>query len=243
MKSKYYHYLDRKSRHIAYKLAENKNVTNLILDYANELYKSADSYKSTFREKNFDAGYHEPISSDFEFLIARILINYSNINDLNWKIYLRKQTNKCTPDIRIEKKDKTIAIIEIKAKAGWMRPFFSKQVYDEDKTKHNNGTEFNPKKLVKDVQKQLMKYKTHFRLSSQQVYLLLPTMVLAHKKSSNESIEDHRVFFAKNSKLPKENLILLSSNPMLSLNKTKLIRKDYLPTKDFEKMVRSIEKL
>ncbi len=64
---------------------------------------------------------------------------------------------------RIEKKGKTIAIIEIKAKAGWIQPFLSSDRFDYDmKRLKDKKSEFNPETLIANSKKQLEKYKNAF---------------------------------------------------------------------------------
>jgi len=85
LKENYYKYLDKKSRHVARLLSMKRPITNLLLKYINELYNSA-RLDASFKNKNFESAYHNPISSDLEFLVARILYHYSIYKKLNWKI-------------------------------------------------------------------------------------------------------------------------------------------------------------
>src|SRR3989344_7575268 len=90
LKKDYYNYLDRKARYIAYNISKKQKVTKLLLDYIGELYDSAKS-EISFKNEKFEAAYHPPITSELEFLIARIFYYYSNFKKLEWKIYLRRQ--------------------------------------------------------------------------------------------------------------------------------------------------------
>jgi len=150
LKKDYYNYLDRKARYIAYKLSKSQPATKLILDYIKELYESAKV--DNLKNNKFESAYHNPISSELEFLIARVLYHYSNFKKTDWKIYLRRQVGKTAPDIRIESNNKTLAIIEVKAKAGWIQPFFSKERYAKDMKKLRSGeSDFDPRDLIKKL--------------------------------------------------------------------------------------------
>ena len=241
LKQDYYLYLDRKARYIASQLCESKEVSKLLLDYIEELYESAKA--GNFENDKFESAYHNPISSDLEFLIARILYHYSNQKRLNWKIYLRRQVGKTAPDIRVESNNKTIAVIEVKAKAGWIQPFFSKERYKKDIKKLNEGkSKFDPREQIKKVRNQLKKYCTEYDIKPKQVFVLLPSLILVHRKKSPQTIQDYEKQFTKNSGLLKKNLLLLSFNLVLDLSSNPK-RKDYSPTKRFEDFISSLRKL
>lgn len=236
LKKNYYNYLDKKARHVAFNLFKKRKITNLLLDYISELYDSANVEKD-FSNKRFESAYHNPITSELEFLIARILYHYSNVNNLNWKVFLRRQKRKTAPDIRIDKNNKTIAIIEIKAKAGWIQPFFSSEREKKDVKKLKDGTgKYNPKDLIKRQKVQLSKYVKTFKISKEQIFLLLPTLSGVHRKNSNRKLSDYEDDFIRNSGLSKDNLILLSKNLSLNLS-SECKRKDYKPTDEFEKFI------
>ncbi len=235
LKKDYYSYLDRKARHIAYKLAKSQSVTKLILDYIKELYTSAKL--DNLKNDKFESAYHNPVSSELEFLIARILYHYSNFKKHDWKIYLRRQVGKTAPDIRVDSKNKTLAIIEVKAKAGWIQPFFSKERYVKDMKKLRSGeSDFNPRDLIKKVKNQLKKYYKTYKIKPKQVFVLLPSLKLVHRKKSTQKIKDYESQFIKNSGLPQESLILLSDNPLLDLS-VNPTRNEYQPTYNFENFV------
>jgi len=238
LKKDYYSHLDKKARYLAYKLSRGIDVTTLILDYIKELYDSAksESYFQKDSEK-FEVAYHNPISSELEFLIARVLHHYSSSKKLNWKIYLRKQVKKTAPDIRIERRTKTIAIIEVKAKAGWMQPFFSSERERKDMIKlKERKSDFDPRVLIKKVRKQLKKYHQTYHIAPQRVFLFLPSLVLVHREKSTRQIEDYEKDFITNSGLPRDNLILLSNNLSLDLSSNPS-RMEYNPTERFENFV------
>jgi len=240
LKKDYYNYLDRKARHLAYKLSKSQPVTKLILDYIKELYESAKV--DNLRNNKFESAYHNPISSELEFLIARILYHYSNFKKTDWKIYLRRQVGKTAPDIRIESNNKTLAIIEVKAKAGWIQPFFSKERYAKNMKKLRSGeSDFDPRDLIKKVKNQLKKYYETYNIKPKQVFVLLPSLKLVHRKKSTQQIKDYETQFRKNSGLSHESLILLSNNPLLDLSSNSS-RKEYQPTNNFEKVIALLSK-
>ena len=243
LKKDYYEYLDRKAKYVADKLSKSQPVTNLILDYTKELYNSAKIEIDNFNNKKFESAYHNPISSELEFLIARILYHYSNSNKLNWKIYLRRQINKATPGIGIESNIKTLAIIEIKAKAGWIQPLFSKKRYQKDKKKLKEGrSSFNPEELINKTKTRLKKYCQTYNIEPKQIFVILPSLERVHRKTLTEKLEDYEKWFAKSSELPKENFILLSKNLNLDLSSNPK-RKEYKPTKRFERLISLLSRI
>jgi len=236
LKKDYYSHLDKKARYLAHKLSRGIDVTTLILDYIKELYDSAKS-ESNFQNEKFKVAYHNPISSELEFLIARVLHHYSSSKKLNWMIYLRKQVKKTAPDIRIERRRKTIAIIEVKAKAGWMQPFFSSERERKDMIKlKERKSDFDPRELIKKVRKQLKKYYQTYHIASRRVFLFLPSLVLVHREKSTRQVEDYEKDFIRNSDLPRDNLILLSNNLSLDLSSNPS-RTEYNPTDRFKNFV------
>ncbi len=242
LKKEYCNYLDRKARHIAYLLKRNKKVTKLLLDYISELYDCANTEKD-FSNDYFQSAYHQPITSDLEFMLARILYHYSNLYKLNWVISLRKQkknveTGKMVaPDIKIEKEGRIIAIIEIKAKAGWMQPFFSekRELKDKELGRH-------PEKKINESRDQLLKYACLDNCQKNNVFVFLPTFIHVDRKKYNDTIDSYRKTFAKNSTLNEENLIILSENTSLNLTLSNE-RQDYQPTGDFEHFVNKLKRL
>ncbi len=245
LKRGYYTYLDGKAKYIAYQLSKGKPVTKLILDYVKELYGAAKSEK-LFADKDeaFEAAYHNPISSDLEFLIARALYYYStDYMDLGWKIFLRRQVGKTAPDIRVEYNKETLGIIEIKAKAGWIQPVFSERRYEKDKEKFEDGEGvYDPDVLIAGFRNKLEKYCHNYGIKADQVFVLLPSLILVHRKKLTLKVDDYENFFSKNSELPKDSLILLSTNLLLDLGASPA-RKDYQATDRFEKMVAKLTRL
>ena len=241
LKKSYYNYLDKKAKYIAFNFSEGRKITNLLLDYVSELYDSAKVEKD-FTNKKFESAYHPSVTPELEFLIARILYYYSDIKNLDWKIYLRRQVKKTAPDVRIDRNKKTIAIIEIKAKAGWMQSFFSKEREKKDMKKMKDGrSNFDPRKAIGITRAQLSKYAKTFKISKDQVFVFLPTLTMVHRKTSNRKLSDYENDFVKNSGLKKENFILLSKNLTLDLS-PECKRKDYQPTNSFEEFINKTSK-
>lgn len=240
LKKNYYNYMDRKARHIAYQLSKSRKVTKLLLDYIKELYECENNLKRSYKNDHFESAYHNPISSDLEFLVSRILYHYSKIKQMNWKIYLRRQIGKIAPDIRIEKDNKTIAIIEVKAKAGWIQCCFSSERLKKDIENFKEGkSKIDPKLLLKKFKSQFEKYHKELDINPSQVFVFLPTLALVHRKKSLLKINDYDKEFAKNSGLSKQSFILLSNNLLLDLS-LKPSRTEYKPTSKFEDFVYSL---
>lgn len=120
IKKEYFDALDRNALNMSNRLIDGNGTTRLLLQGLAELYQGSRMEREGFKDQGFESAYHQSVTSDFEFLIARILYHYSRERRLGWKIFLRRQKKKCVPDIRIESHGKTVAIIEIKASVGWM---------------------------------------------------------------------------------------------------------------------------
>lgn len=246
-KIEYYNIIDTLAKNIARDFSENRDITQKILKSIWGLYSSVGSEKR-FSDDHFKCAYHNPVTSELEFFISRILYHYSDINSLGWNILLRKQSKGKdgklhVPDILIKKNDKSLAIVEIKAKAGWIQPFFSSERVQKDlKRKHEGKSDYDPIEKIGQIRKGLEAYAYNFDLPYQKVYLLLPTLAMVHRKKSKRTIEDYKADFAKNSGLNKDNLILLSDNLNLNLDSRDLKDSELSPTKDFEDFINEIQK-
>jgi hypothetical protein len=229
--------VDKRAKSISNKLTLEEPVTKDILKTIIELYNSA-KVESVLADDYFEAAYHTPITGELEFLIARILYHYSILKKLKWKIYLRRQENSTVPDIRINKSNETISIIEIKAKGGWIQPFLSLERYNNDKLKMKSGaSQYDPDELIFRQRKQLNKYISNFRLKKTDLYFFLPTLALVHRKKYKSTLDDYYINFSKTSELPKENFILLSKNKRLDLSHKPNIN-SLEPSDNFERMVK-----
>jgi hypothetical protein len=82
----------------------------------------------------------------------------------------------------------------------------------------------------------LKKYYETYNIKPKQVFVLLPSLKLVHRKKSTQQIKDYEAQFIKNSGLPRESLILLSNNPILELSSDPG-RKEYQATNNFEKFI------
>jgi hypothetical protein len=235
---KFYQTIDEKANDIAKKISNNENVTSDILQFINEIYNEVASYKDHFHDDKFESAYHEPITPYLEFFIARILYHFSEIKKLGWKIYLRRQVgkkpNRVAPDIRIEKNGKTTAIIEIKAKIGWAQGMFSEERFEKYKKKS--------RKIIEMFRKTLKKYKNLFNIDYSKIFLLIPSLKEAHKKTSDESFDDHINWTSEKTRLSDENIIVLSENLELELEE-KVDPNKLSPTTRFEKMIKKLERL
>ena len=240
LKRQYYSQLDRSAVKIADRLTRGKPVTLLILKSIRELYVAARS-GSVLRmgDRHFEAAYHPPISSDLEFLIARVLYHYSRLLDLGWIIFLRRQVRKMAPDVRIELDGQTLAVIEVKAKAGWAQTIFSDYVYALDMRRYEQGKGEDPALGVKRFRDQCSKYYREFQLTKDRVFVLLPSLVLVHRKKSAGTIRDYEATFRRNTELSEHSLILLSSNLLLDLSSDHA-QSAYRPTNRLERFIRTL---
>jgi len=222
-------HLDRAAMQMAGLDLADTGISEGILRTLSELYVAAKVEKQ-FESDCFEVAYHSPVTGELEFLIARILFHFSDKRALGWKILLRRQEKKTAPDIRVVKNGLTIAVIEIKAKAGWMQGFFSPTQYELDKAKYGAT---DPS--IQRARLQLEKYADAFGILPKNVFLLLPTLALVHRKKSATTIDGYLAHFAQISGLPSENLVLLSSNLDLDLSYR---TGDLEPTGAFERLLR-----
>ena len=155
---------------------DGTKISELILRTTGELYQAAKIEREFEETGRFEVAYHSPITGELEFLVARILFHFSKLRNKNWNVLLRRQVAKTTPDIRIEVNGTAIAVIEIKAKAGFMQPFFSKERFEKDQARlEANLSDFDPVEFVANSKKQLDKYRKAFGLNPEDIFLLLPT--------------------------------------------------------------------
>lgn len=239
----YCSYIDRHAEDLARHFCDGGLITERVLLFIREIYKSADLQRSEYNKDNlFDSAYHTPITGDLEFFIARILYHVSNIKSLGWKIRLRRAEAKVVPDIRIVKNDNIIAIVEVKAKGGWAQPAFSKDRYENDKKRLEMGlSTYDPDNTIKEARAQVEKYRKHLTIPSTNVFILLPTLVLIHRKKYARMLSDYFDYFHEIFELPMENLILLSQNMCLDLAKAK--DNSLQPTRRFEDLLEKLAKI
>lgn len=232
--------LDSRAEVLARDVNQGIPITARIMATINELYLSA-KIEQTRMGEDFESAYHTAITGELEFFIARIHYHYSNVRNLRWRILLRRQKNKSVPDIRIVRGEKTLAIIEIKAKGGWMQPFFSEERYKRDKERFDTGAAFNPDLLINKEKEKLENNQSRFNLGREDIYFLIPTLTLVHRKKYSATFEDYQNYFEVTSGLPKQNYILLSRS--LRLNLSGNFDFDTLqPTNDFERMLSELSK-
>jgi hypothetical protein len=235
----YYDELDRIAEVAATCSLDDAQISEAILRTLGELYVAAKVEKE-FENAFFETAYHSPVTSELEFFIARILYHYSVVNDRGWKVLLRRQERKTAPDIRLTKGGITFAVIEIKAKAGWMQGFFSPEKFAKDKAKFDSKEwAFDPGAGNEKSRDQLEKYFSTFGIGPEQVFLLLPTLALVHQKKSKMDLVGYYEYFSQTSGLPSENLVLLSGNMRLDLSYN---LGDLLPTGNFERMLGLLDK-
>ena len=241
IRKNYYDYLDSKAKYLASLLITHKKMTRLLLDYIEELYTSA-KIEREFSNDFFKSSYHNPVTSELEFLIARILYHYSIKKDLGWKIYLRSQVKKTAPDIRIVKDNKTLALIEIKAKIGWMQVVFSQELFAKDLAILKSGkNKYDPRVEIEKFKYQINKHCKAHEVSKDRFFLFLPSLYEAHRRGSKYKVEDYEKDFIKNFSLPEENFVLLSRNLEFEVGRGGQ-NVDYKSTDHFERMVQKIER-
>jgi hypothetical protein len=235
----YYDELDRIANVAAACNLNDIQISETILRTLAQLYIAAKVEKE-FEDDLFETAYHSPVTGELEFFIARILYHYSARNGRGWKVLLRRQERKTAPDIRLTKGGITFAVIEIKAKAGWMQGFFSPERFARDKAKFDlNEGALDPNVGNVKSRDQLEKYFNTFDIRAEHVFLLLPTLALVHRKKSKMDLAGYYDYFSQTSGLPRENLVLLSGNMSLDLSYK---MGELLPTGNFERMLGLLDK-
>lgn len=238
LNKKLYEAIDSVSKGIAEKLVGGEPVTESILVAISDLY-NANRCDREFQNTNFETAYHESVTSKFEFLLSRILYHYSEMKNLGWKIYLRRQKGKAAPDIRIDRGKETIAILELKAKVGWIQPLFSKETFDKNLAKFKAGrSDKNPEDYVRRLNEQIENYAKTFGIERHRMYFILPSLREASRRKYNKKLEDYRSDFMNNSGVNLKNFIILSKNLKLNLDTENI--HELQPTSEFEDFVRDI---
>ena len=164
-RNQFYAQLDREALRLAVLAQNGQPITLEVLKVINILYSTA-KLERQFIGNRFECAYHSPITADFEFFLARMIYHYAPQS----KVYLRRQVGRMAPDIRVTvgapSNEKTVAIIEIKVKAGWIQPFFSsdRELKDQKKIDAGNKTTIDPKRKIADVRGQLEKYQESFKI-------------------------------------------------------------------------------
>lgn len=243
IKKKYFDKIDERAKELSIMFSKGYPITEDIIKTIIELYSAA-KIEQDYSEGNefFEAAYHTPVTGDLEFFISRILYHYSQLTNSHWKISLRKQEGKTAPDIRISKENRTIGVVEIKAKAGWIQPVFSPERYSYFKEKFDKKlNSYNPDDAIIKFKEQIDKYRISFDLTPTDVFVFLPTLKLVHRKKSQLTLDDYQSYFEKKSGLDRINWLLLSENFNLDLANPKK-NEVLLPTNNFELFIKSLSK-
>jgi len=206
------------AKDVAKKYSKGKKISEAVLKTIISLYKSAQTERRFREPGKFDCAYHAPVTHDFEFFISRILYYHNEINNLGWEILLRKQKNKIVPDVRIAIDGKNIAIIEIKAKGGFIQQFLSEDRFKSDEINFPLGkSKYDPHKLVEEQREQLHKYLRTFEVEKENLFYIIPTLAMVHRKYYGAVYESYINNFNLRSGIPKENFVLISKSLDLDL--------------------------
>lgn len=236
----FYAKIDQKaSQHAELFMNMNKittEIVNMIIELYNDV-KIEKQYDSSF----FESAYQMSITPLFEFYLARFLFHTSLRRKYGWKIFLRRQIGKCAPDLRIEKDGRTIGIIEVKIKGGWIQSFFSEERFKNDKTRLAQGkSKYDPQETINSQNIQLQKYKEAFH--DPLVFMLLPTFNMVHRKHYSANYQSYKDNFTRNTGKDGRFLVVMSRN--LRLNLAEVISdSDMMITNEFENMMNEILKM
>ncbi|TCK98052.1 hypothetical protein EDC19_0467 [Natranaerovirga hydrolytica] len=239
VKEEYNNSIDKEAEKIAELYLKDNMITYNVLSFIHQLYSSAKL--NQYDNEQFASAYHNPITSDVEFYISRIIFHIIKKKELNWKISLRKQKNKCAPDIRIDYNNETKFIIEIKVKAGWIQQIFSRKRYEHDMKRYEeNLIDVSPDKRVTEVRNQFDKYQKAFNIGSSKIFVLVSTLSDVHRKKYDYlNVNDYKHSFIRHTDLPFNNLVVLSNNLNIDISKEENIS-IYEPSSDLEKMLDTI---
>jgi hypothetical protein len=240
-RKKYFDTLDEMAQANANKLAKDEAVTDDLLKQIRSIYLGAKAeYLICEDETDFDVAYHTSVTGDVEFLLARTLHHYNRILTLDWSVYLRCQRKGVAPDIRIERGEKTLSIIEIKSKVGWMQGFFSDEQFEAGLRRFKmNKTKSNPEEQRKKAHYQLHKYKDTFNVDMDYVYMLVPSLKQAHRKKSLATYSDYKNTFSRNAELPSSNLVVFTDDLRYEVSSLALPGMEFI-TSEFEWMIGEI---
>jgi len=237
---RYLNKIDELCYEAASKFGSGEPISGLILKYIRALYLAAKA-ESDFTDDQFEVAYHSPVTGDVEFLFARFLYHFSKYEDLNWKIYLRRQVRKVVPDIRIDSDNQTLAVIEIKSKVGWMQPFFSDdRVASDIKRRQSGVSDFDPLQDIEKTRAQLWKYIHHFNIPPENFFFLVPSLKQAHRKKHKREYDYYKRTFARHAHLEQKNLVVLTND--LRYDASALAEPESV-TDEFEDMVHSMIEL
>lgn len=240
IKGMYNSHIDATANGMAIQFVEGKPITIEVLQFLNSLYESAKL--NQFNDFDaFESAYHNPVTSDFELLLARIIYHIAKIKGKQWKVLLRKQKGKCAPDIRIEHEGRSICVIEIKVKVGWSQDMFSNERYQYDLNKFGKDpNRSDPKIRIEKLSSQYSKYIDTFKVSSNEIYVIVGSLQNVHrKKNKGFDIDYYKKSFMGNSQLEYENIIILAHSLDRDMSKAKNTAL-LLPSDELEKMLNKI---
>lgn len=232
--------LDNFSKELAEEIKKGKLITEKMIQAIVNLYDTANIEKKINEKNGFSSAYHSPVTSDFEFIFARLIYHIGIIFNKGWKVDLRRQINKTTPDIRISKNDKTLWILELKVSLGWIRSFICPTFYKKSIERKNSRNKWDPDIFNKEQARQLEKYSESYSISKNRIYYVVPSLASIHyrKDSKDLVIDDYRNHFKKVSGLSAENLVIFNENLIQRLNIPRETSQNFSPTKDLENMIK-----
>lgn len=125
---------------------------------------------------------------------------------------------------------------------GWTECFFSPERLDSDiKRFESHKSKLNPLDLIENQKNQLKKYYETFEITNRNVFLLLPTFALVHRRKYTTELTGYYDYFELTSGLPRENFVLLSEN--LNLNLSDPSSNGLMPSLNFENLLTKLLKI
>ncbi len=108
--------------------------------------------ETSFKDGRFECTYHNPVTSEFEFLVSRI--TYHTRSDLRF-------------------------ILEGRLDAGFL---FQRKGGKYLAKFNSGKSSKDPRKQIAEIRGQLLKYSTKFGIGKDRIFMLLPAFVLVHRK-------------------------------------------------------------
>ncbi len=233
--------LDNYSKEVANDFRNGESISHKMIQAIVYLYDTANIEKKINDDK-YSSAYHPPVTSDFEFLLSRLIFYIGELFEKGWRVDLRRQVNKATPDIRISKDDCTLWILELKVSMGWIRSFLCPTFYEKKRQEYNTDKKkWNPDEFNKKQAKTLEKYINAFSITKERIFFVVPSLSSIHyrKLSKDLTIEHYRNHFRDMSGLPFENLVIFNAALGQRLNNPSEASEVFSPTRDLENMLKS----
>jgi len=230
--------IDEYSLKLANDFKSDKTITYQMIQAIVDFYDTANIEKNINTER-FTSAYHTPVTADFEFLLARLLFHIGILYKKEWKIDLRRQEKKATPDIRISNGGKTLWILELKVGMSWAKSFICPTFYKKAIKKYEIDNKWDPDLFNRKCSLVLDKYSEIYSIPKEKIFLVIPSLASIHyrRESKHLNLNDYRNHFNSVSGLPNRNLVIFNNNLLQNLANPKEAKVPFQPTMELESMI------